>query len=781
MTPEASTPEQQPSPSTTKLLTAQNLAADIPAGTVTFLVALPLCLGIALASGAPLFSGLLAGIVGGLVVGSISGSSTSVSGPAAGLTAIVAAQIEALGSFEAFLFATFLAGAMQLLLGIARAGFIAAFFPSAVVKGLLAAIGLLLILKQLPHLFGHDPSPVGELAFSQLDHRNTFSELVDTLTDIEPSAALIGLISIVILAGWNRVPLLRRSPVPAPLLVAGLAIGLNLLLQGFGERWALGAGHLVQVPVLESLSQAPSLLRLPDFSGWQEPGLYVAAVTSAIVASLETLLNLDAVDNLDPKQRRSPPSRELVAQGAGNMLAGLVGGLPMTSVIIRSSVNVQSGNATKLSAIFHGVLLLACVLLLPGLLNLIPLSALAAILIVTGFKLASPKLIKRMWNEGWSQFLPFAFTVCAILATDLLKGIVAGLLVSIGFILRSSVRHPIKRIKEHHATGDILRITLKEQLSFLDRAALENLTNQLEPGSHVLFDARDSTYIGPDILHLIHEFADTKAPARNIKVSLLGLKRHYSHLPDKVLYVDYSSREVQEQLSPAKVLELLKQGNDRFRSGQRIARDLMGQVESTAGGQAPMAVVLSCIDSRAPAELLFDLGIGDVFSIRIAGNVAKEKVLGSMEYGCAVAGAKLIVVMGHTSCGAVTAAVDSYQAPQTVGEMTGCKHIDVLVNEIQASIEPRKPIPNPDSSERAVYIDDVARRHVQRTIDLIQRKSPALSHLIREGKVGIVGAVYDVRSGKVDFWHTTDLQRSRSDSGHQLGDALPTAPAEQAS
>ena len=356
------------------------LPRDITSGLVVFLVALPLCLGVALASGAPLFSGVLAGIVGGILVGLLSGSQTSVSGPAAGLTAVVAAQILSLGSFPAFLLAVVLAGLIQIGLGLARAGFIAAFFPSSVIKGLLAAIGVILILKQIPHVLGHDPDPEGDMAFQQPDDENTFSELARMIGDIHPGAAAIGLLSIVVLFVWGKWKPLKNSPVPAPLIVVLLGVGISLLFRQFGGAWVIGPSHLVQVPVADSLAGFFGFLQLPDFSQWANPAVYIAAATIAVVASLETLLNLEAVDKLDPQQRTSPPSRELLAQGIGNVTAGLIGGLPITSVIVRSSVNINAGGKTKLATIIHGVLLLVSVAFLPMWLNVIPLSCLAAIL-----------------------------------------------------------------------------------------------------------------------------------------------------------------------------------------------------------------------------------------------------------------------------------------------------------------------------------------------------------------------------------------------------------------
>ena len=756
------------------VLSPRTLPKDLTAGLVVFLVALPLCLGIALASRAPglpdgvnvpLFSGILAGIVGGIIVGLISGSHTSVSGPAAGLTVVVATQIGKLGTFDAFLLAVMLAGVMQILLGVCRAGFIAAFFPSSVIKGLLAAIGLILVLKQIPHVLGHDSDPMGEESFQQPDQENTFSELVRTWFDIQPGATLVGLLSIAILVLWDRMKVLKKSPIPAPLVVVLAGVAVSAMLQQLGGNWIIEASHLVQVPVAESPAKFVEFFRLPDFGAWKNTAVYGSAFTIAIVASLETLLNIEAVDKIDPEQRTSPPNRELIAQGAGNIVAGLVGGLPITSVIVRSSVNINAGVKTKLSVIWHAMLLLGCVMFVPALLNRIPLAALAAILVMTGLKLASPKLLRQMWSEGRYQFLPFAVTVTAIVLTDLLKGILIGLAVAIGFILHSNLRRPMRKFVEKHATGDVLRIELSNQVSFLNRAALDETLRNVPRGGHVVLDARHTDYIDPDVLDLITDFRDKAASAHGVQLSLTGFKEKYPRLRDQIQFVDYTSREVQSALIPQRVIELLRDGNDRFRNGTPIVRDHGRQVEETSAGQFPMAVVLSCIDSRTPAEIIFDLGLGDIFSVRIAGNVAKEKVLGSLEFGCSVAGAKLILVLGHTSCGAINAAVDLLSSGRTALEATGCDNLDVLITEVQRSID-RSTLKRPNqwlSDEKSAYSNEVVTRNVIRTIRLIRARSHALDRLVSEGRIAIVGGIYDVKTGMVSLFQIPESSTAALD------------------
>jgi carbonic anhydrase len=737
----------------TKIFSRTTLPRDMISGAVVFLVALPLCLGVALASNAPLFSGLLAGIVGGIVVGLLSGSHTSVSGPAAGLTAIVAAQLTALGSFETFLLALMFGGLVQIVFGLVRAGFLSAFFPSSVIKGLLAAIGVILILKQIPHVLGHDTDPEGEMAFLQWDHENTLSELYAMLSDLHLGAALIGLLSIATLILWDKIPSLKKSSLPPQLVVVLLGIGLCQVFQHLGWGLRIEESHLVQVPIATNLAEFVGFLRWPDFSQWSNAAVYTAGLTLAIVASLETLLNLEAVDKLDPRQRPSPSSRELVAQGIGNVLMGLIGGIPMTSVIVRSSVNINAGGQTKLATIVHGALLLVSVAFLPSWLNMIPLSCLAAILLVTGIKLASPALVRQMWHEGRYQFLPFVLTVLSIVLTDLLTGVGIGLAISLAFILHSNMRRPMQKFVERHLGGDVMHVELANQVSFLNRAALENVFNSTPRGGHLLLDALNTVYIDPDILSMIREFKEKTAPIRGVHVSLRGFRDHYK-LQDEIQYADYSTRELQDQLTPAQVQKILQEGNDRFRSGRRLTRDLERQLKATAIGQHPLAVVLSCIDSRTPTELIFDLGLGDVFSVRIAGNIVSDKVLGSMEYGCAMAGAKLIVIIGHTKCGAVTAAVNLAVSKANTEQATGCQHLEPIINEIQLSIDPHsrthtEPLPE---QLKADLINAVARQNVVRSVNSILQQSRTINQLAVKGRLKVVGAMYDVDTGKIEFF-----------------------------
>jgi carbonic anhydrase/SulP family sulfate permease len=737
----------------------QSIGKDLIAGTVVFLVALPLCLGIAHASGAPVIAGIISGILGGIVVGLLSGSHISVSGPAAGLAAIVLSQIQVLGSYEAFLLAVAISGILQIGLGVLRAGVLANYFPTNVIRGLLAAIGVILILKQLPHLVGHDADYEGEMAFAQSDGRNTFSEIAEALRAFLPGAALVGLSCIALLFVWEK-SRLKKSLFPAPLAAVLLGVAISELLRVSESSWIIEESHLVEVPIVGVNGQGwDTIFSMPDWSQWNNPKIYTAAITLAIVASLETLLNLEATDKLDPQKRVSPPNRELFAQGVGNVAAGLIGGMPMTSVIVRGSVNASAGARTRLSCITHGVLLTVCVFLIPSLLNHIPLAALAAILVATGFKLASPKLFVQMAKGGRAQFIPFLITVLAIVFTDLLIGVIIGLAVSLIFVLNSNFRRGMTIIKEEHVGGIVNRVELANQVSFLNRAALMRTLSNFGHGEQVVIDARTTDYIDPDIYGLIQTFRDEIAPAHGVIVSLIGFKNHY-RLADHVQYVDVTTREVQDKLTPARVLQVLKEGNDRFVSGRRLQRDLIRQVDATSDGQHPMAVVLSCIDSRSPAEILFDLGLGDIFSVRLAGNVLSRKVLGSMEFACKVAGAKLILVLGHTSCGAVKATCDIVGKGLDTVQATGLTNLPYLVEPISKAVRMETTtMQNRDGSNKA-FVDRVAAIHVHNVMLAIRQESPTLRDMIDAGQIEVAGAMYNVKSGQVDFMSAVDANRA---------------------
>ena len=501
-----------------------NLKSDIPSSIVVFFVALPLCLGIALASGAPLFSGLIAGIIGGVVVGSLSGSQIGVSGPAAGLAAIVLTAISSLGGFENFLLAVVLGGVIQIIFGILKAGVIGYYFPSSVIKGMLTGIGIIIILKQIPHFFGYDADPEGDFAFNQVDGHNTFSELGYMLDNINMGSTLIAIVGLSILLLWDKV-LSDKGKIfkiiQGPLVAVVLGI-VYFLVMGSSETLGISAEHLVQVPVPTDFDSFLGQFSVPNFGAITNPAVWVTAFTIALVASLETLLCVEATDKLDPDKRVTPTNRELLAQGTGNILSGLIGGLPITQVIVRSSANIQSGGKSKASAVIHGLLLLISVILIPGILNMIPLSVLAAILLIVGFKLAKPGLFASMYKLGWKQFLPFVVTVLGIVFTDLLIGIGLGLMVGIVVILLKSYQNSHFLHIQDQSNGKVrLKMTLAEEVTFFNKGAILKELDALPENSYLELDVRKTRYLDFDIIEILEGFSE-KARNRNIDIKLIS-------------------------------------------------------------------------------------------------------------------------------------------------------------------------------------------------------------------------------------------------------------------
>lgn len=502
----------------------KNLKSDFPAGLVVFLVSLPLCLGIALASGVPLLSGIIAGIIGGIVVGWISGSAIGVSGPAAGLVVIVLGAIDLLG-IEAFMLAVVISGVIQLILGFTRAGIIGYFFPSAVIKGMLTAIGITILLKQIPHLVGYDQDYEGSLSFMQSDGQNTFSELINMLDYISPGAMIIALVSIAIILLWDSKWMKKLSftkVLPGGLAVVFAGIAINQLFVHYLPEYTQTGIHLVQIPEISSFSDLMSYLSFPDFSQISNKLVWETAFMIAIIGSLETLLSAEAADKLDVEKRITPANLELKAQGIGNILSGLIGGLPITQVVVRSSANAQAGGKTKMATIIHGVLLLVSVLLIPSILNLIPLSSLAAILFLVGFKLAKPKIFSAMYKLGVYQFIPFIVTVVAILFTDLLVGILIGLSVSAFNILMFNYRTPIL-FEEQDRKEKYYRLVLGRIVTFLNKGGILQILNSIPKGSKIRIDASKSVSIDYDIVEIIRDF-EINAHFKGIEVEIYKLE-----------------------------------------------------------------------------------------------------------------------------------------------------------------------------------------------------------------------------------------------------------------
>lgn len=513
---------------------------DIPSSIVVFLVALPLCLGIALASGAPFFSGIISGIIGGIVIGALSHSKLSVSGPAAGLAALVLAAITNIGDFRLFLCAVVIAGILQMLMSLAKLGGIANYFPSSVVKGMLTSIGILIIAKQIPHAFGYDKDEKGNLTELFPYGNETVKELMQPLQHIDVGVFLICVISILIMLLWEKPFIKKRIKfIPGALVAVIVSVILNEIFKISGSSLLVSDDHLVKIQVAQNANEFFSFFTFPDIKGFLDSKVIITGIMIAVIASLETLLSIEAIDNIDPQRNVTNNNRELFAQGIGNSVAGLIGGLPVTSVIVRSSANINAGAKSKASAMMHGLLLLASVIFIGPLLNKIPLASLAAILILTGYKLCNLTVFKKIAQNGKYQAIPFFVTVAVILSIDLfglyppikgeglLLGVIAGLIVAMGAILHGNLKNSYFFHKNKHQEGDIIKIRLSEEVSFLNKASIRETLDHLPQNSKVIIDASSTDYIDFDVLELIKEFRDIKAPLKGILCNLEGFKEVY--------------------------------------------------------------------------------------------------------------------------------------------------------------------------------------------------------------------------------------------------------------
>lgn len=617
-----------------------NFRHDLPASIVVFFVALPLCLGIALASGAPLFSGIISGIIGGIVVGIASKSRFGVSGPAAGLTVIIFNHIATLGSFENFLTAIVLMGIIQIMMGIMRLGAIAYYVPTPVIKGMLTGIGIIIIIKQLPHALGYDVELESDLEALSL---NNFFDLQETISHLTPAAIIISAVSMFLMIIWEAYLSKKHKIfriIQAPLVV----VVLGIVMSNFME---LKDHQIVQLPVAKDVMDFFSHFAFPNFEQLRNVKIYEMALVLALVASIETLLSVEALDKLDPAKHITPTNRELKAQGLGNVISGLLGGLPITQVIVRSSANISFGAKTKASAIIHGFLLLISVIAIPNLLNMIPLASLACILLVLGYKLAKPSIFREAFDCGWQKFVPFIATISGMIAFDLLRGVGIGIAVAL-----------IYRIKQ---SDNVIRTLTKE--------------------------ARDS-------------------------------------------------------LTPAQAIKLLKEGNERFVHNLEANRNLLKQANDTSEDQYPFAFILSCIDSRTSAELIFDQGLGDIFSCRVAGNILNEDILGSMEFACKISGAKLIMVLGHTNCGAIKGACDNVK----MGFLTD------LLHKIRHAIKSENTIKKNRHPHNHDFVEKVAEENVHFVVDQIPKQSKIIDDMINSGEIAVIGGMYNISNGVVRFY-----------------------------
>lgn len=714
---------------------------DFISAIVVFLVAIPLCLGTALASGAPLFSGILSGIIGGIVVGAISGSPVSVSGPAAGMAAVVLGAISQLGSFDAFLLALILAGVIQILIGSMRAGFIAEYVPSNVVQGLLCAIGILLIFKQLPLAFTHS-SNIADLKVQLLDTDEGFSfePLLNLSAHINKGASILSLVSVAVLIFFDKTTNRFLKIIPGPIVVVIMGIILNEFFIATNSPLIQSSPQLVNIPQHEGLSDFFKDMNTPNWSEWQNPKVYFYGLLLAIVASLESLLNIKAGEKLDKKQRSCSKDRELIAQGLGNLTAGLIGGIPVTSVIVRTSVNIQTGSKTKMATIFHGLFILISVILLPQALNKIPLSSLAAVLIYTGYKLSKPSIYVGIYRQGWDRFFPFLVTIVSIVMLNLLAGILIGLLVSVFYILKSNSQVRMNIIKEIYPNGVTNRLILPQQITFLNKASLVEELKSIPDNSQLIIDARYSDYIDKDITEFLKEFQDQQAPHRKISLNLIGFKDKYD-IHNYIDFINVTTYDVQTTLSPNRVLTILQEGNKRFIDDTQIHRSIQSDIQHSSATQHPIAVVLGCIDSRVPVETIFDMSFGDLLCVRVAGNVVNNDVLASIEYATHVVGAKLVVVLGHTRCGAIQAACNDVKSG----------FITQLLSKIQPAINAEKETKTHRKGNNIEFVENVTELNIANTISNIYKESSILHDMIDKNEIGIVGAIYNINTGEVDF------------------------------
>jgi len=714
---------------------------DLTASIIVFLVAVPLCLGIALASGAPLYSGMISGIVGGIIVGFLSPSSVSVSGPAAGIAAVMLAALSQLQDFNTVLLAIFFSGILQIFASIKRYGFFADYFPSNVIKGMLSAIGILLIYKQLPFVF--------TLAKTFTELKNHLVEvnegsyihpIVNLTFHLNSGAIFLSSLSILLLVYLEKTKINFLRSCPSAIIVILIGTLLNEWFTHTHSIFAQHGPHLVNIPKAYDFYNFLGTLASPNWQALNNPMVYFYAFIFASIASLESLLNITASEKLDTNHRLVDKNKELFAQGVGNLIAGLIGGIPITSVVIRTSVNIQNQAKTKCSTIFHGCFLLASFFFLAELINRIPICILASILIMTGYKLSKPSLFIKIYKQGSNRFIPFLVTVIAIVLFNLLVGVLLGLIVNLFYILKYSSQARIDLLHETYPSGEINRLILPQQTTFLNKASIIAELNAIPKHTQLVIDARYAEFIDKEIIDYIQEFSEDLAPTKDISLNLIGFKDKYD-IHDHINFINITTYNAQSLLSSMDVLEILKQGNERFLQDKMIHRSNLIDIQQSADTQHPIAVVLGCIDSRVPVETIFDMTLGDLFCVRIAGNIVNNDILASIEYATHVVGAKLIVILGHTRCGAILSACNQVKEG----------HITELLEKINPAIEAETKTKTKRNANNLNFVNNVTKLNIAHSMFEIYERSKILKNLLDEDKIGMVGAIYDVSSGKVSF------------------------------
>jgi carbonic anhydrase len=708
----------------------KNLTYDIPSGIAVFFVAVPLCLGIAHASGAPLIAGLITGVIGGIVTGMISNSPMSVSGPAAGLTAIALAGIAKLGSFEAFLLATALAGILQIVLGMLKAGAIATYIPNTVIKGMLSAIGLILIIKQFPHLIGYDIEAMGVQEFSATaedlnngvaEGQNTLSILIDGINNLNQSVLLIGMLSLLFLIIWDKFFQAKFKTIPGSVLVVLIGVSINYVLQNLVFAYPLEAEHFVNIPKISSVAEFMRISSFPDWSALGNYAMYSTAFTIAIIASIETLLSVEAVDKLDVQKRKTGANRELMAQGIGNLLAGLLGGLPMTAVIVRGSVNVSAGAKTKASTIIHGVLILVCVVFFASVMNLIPLACLAAVLIYTGYKLFAPQQIREQYKKGWGQLIPFIVTILAIVFSDLLIGVTIGIVTSVIFIVMEDYKGTVLQVRD---LGKRRRIILGENITFLHKPKLVRIFDELPDNMIVEIDGSRNFYIDKDILELITDFKH-KAPQRNIELIIGGIKQ-------------MENEDLKESMRHS--YERLFVNNEKWVAA-RVKED-PDYFKKQSVGQTPQYLFIGCSDSRVPANEITGTDSGEMFVHRNIANMVVNtdiNMLSVVQYSVEVLNVKHIIVCGHYGCGGVKEAMQH--------RSNGL--IDKWLRNIKDVIRLHKDELDSIHDEHKKY-DRLVELNVREQVINLMKTSFIQKNKAQYGFPEIHGWVYDIGTGKIN-------------------------------